>query len=193
MKLHLLDSNSDDTVFDLSEDGTTIGRSRSCDIAIDNDQASGSHAKITCEDGDWTVHDLESTNGVRVNGTRISESSPIKKGDRVGIGTETYLFTDEAVVSSTKIPAAAKATALAKESQKSVPAVGVETTEAVEKKPVPEKKSKAGVIIVGALAAVAALLLIGGVIIFLVFGDRCSDGCCGVGAHAFHTTSAARS
>ena len=41
--------------------------------------------------GDWTIADLGSTNGIKVNGRRVS-SSRLSPGDQVTVGTTTFLF-----------------------------------------------------------------------------------------------------
>ena len=37
--------------------------------------------------GTWTIADLGSTNGVLVNGHRISGAEPLHPGDRIALGT----------------------------------------------------------------------------------------------------------
>ena len=69
-----------------------IGRSHSCDITIDDINASRSHAELRYElQGVWVLTDLGSTNGTKVNGERIS-STTLNTGDRVTIGTTDLLF-----------------------------------------------------------------------------------------------------
>ena len=41
--------------------------------------------------GDWTIADLGSTNGIKVNGRRVS-STRLSPGDQVTVGTTTFLF-----------------------------------------------------------------------------------------------------
>ncbi len=56
--------------FDLAQPEVTIGRTDDNEIALDHESVSGKHARITRDPETWryTLHDLESTNGVRVNG-----------------------------------------------------------------------------------------------------------------------------
>src|SRR5262249_44468580 len=51
----------------------TLGRRESCDICMRFPNVSGLHAELTFRDGYWYVKDLNSTNGVKVNGTRVLE------------------------------------------------------------------------------------------------------------------------
>ena len=48
-----------------------IGRGRQCDIRLDDDSVSGSHATLMRRSVGWAVIDLDSTNGTYVDGERI--------------------------------------------------------------------------------------------------------------------------
>ncbi|HZO36858.1 MAG TPA: DUF3662 and FHA domain-containing protein [Solirubrobacteraceae bacterium] len=68
--------------------GATIGRSRDCDVILDDANVSRRHAEIRADaSGRWTIADLGSTNGVRVNGREISALHPLEPGDHVVVGT----------------------------------------------------------------------------------------------------------
>ena len=49
----------------------TLGRRESCDIVLRFANVSGQHCKLTLENGYWFVQDLNSQNGIRVNGTHV--------------------------------------------------------------------------------------------------------------------------
>jgi FHA domain-containing protein len=69
-----------------------IGRSKDCDCVLRDPNVSRRHAELRrAETGDWTIADLGSTNGVKVNGRRIS-STRLSPGDQVTVGTTTFLF-----------------------------------------------------------------------------------------------------
>lgn len=51
----------------------SMGRRESCDICIRYPNVSGVHAELHFRDGYWRVRDLNSTNGVKVNGLRVTE------------------------------------------------------------------------------------------------------------------------
>ena len=72
--------------------GGTIGRSRECDIVLDDAGASRRHAEIRPDHAGWALHDLASTNGVRVNGRAIHGVQPLRQGDRVEIGSTEIVF-----------------------------------------------------------------------------------------------------
>jgi hypothetical protein len=68
--------------------GAVIGRSRECDIVLQDSNVSRRHAEIRPgQQGAWTIADLGSTNGVRVNGSSVSGAHPLSPGDHVTIGT----------------------------------------------------------------------------------------------------------
>src|SRR6516164_4621270 len=67
----------------------TIGRSRACEIALEDDKVSRQHARIELEQGEPTIRDLGSRNGTRVNGQRISSEVALLDGDRIQLGDST--------------------------------------------------------------------------------------------------------
>ncbi len=71
-------------------EGGTVGRSRECDVVIASAEVSREHAEIRPAGDGWTIFDLGSTNGVRVNGTAvggIGSGHPLRPGDRLDLGT----------------------------------------------------------------------------------------------------------
>jgi hypothetical protein len=72
--------------------GATIGRSRDCDIVLDDVGISRRHAEIRPGAGDWTVADLGSTNGVRVNGRTLRSAQALQPGDHVELGSTEIVF-----------------------------------------------------------------------------------------------------
>jgi hypothetical protein len=72
--------------------GGTIGRSRDCDIVLDDSGASRRHAEIRPHAEGWELRDLGSTNGVRVNGRPIQGAQPLRQGDRLEIGSTAIVF-----------------------------------------------------------------------------------------------------
>jgi hypothetical protein len=72
--------------------GGVIGRSRDCDIVLDDVGISRRHAEIRPGSVDWTIADLGSTNGVSVNGHEIRGMQPLRSGDRVELGSTEIVF-----------------------------------------------------------------------------------------------------
>jgi hypothetical protein len=72
--------------------GGTIGRSRDCDIVLDDAGISRRHAEIRPGPEGWTLADLGSTNGVLVNGQGVEGAQPLHPGDRVELGSTEIVF-----------------------------------------------------------------------------------------------------
>jgi pSer/pThr/pTyr-binding forkhead associated (FHA) protein len=78
---------------ELREGSLLAGRLPECDVMIDDGLVSRMHARISVRDDSVVVEDLHSTNGVYVNGVRITHSALLREGDRLLIGTtEISLF-----------------------------------------------------------------------------------------------------
>jgi FHA domain-containing protein len=72
--------------------GAVIGRSRDCDIVVGDSNVSRRHAEVRPTDDGWTIVDLDSTNGVTVNGRRVRGSAPLRGGERIELGTAKVRF-----------------------------------------------------------------------------------------------------
>jgi hypothetical protein len=72
--------------------GVTLGRSRQCDIVIDDENVSRQHAEIRPRGGSWVLNDLGSTNGSSVNRRRINGPEVLKRGDEIELGTSVITF-----------------------------------------------------------------------------------------------------
>ena len=76
----------------LGASGGVIGRSRDCDVTIEDANISRHHAEVRPSGGSWIVRDLGSTNGVKVNGRRIQGPQSLKPGDVIELGTSRLTF-----------------------------------------------------------------------------------------------------
>jgi hypothetical protein len=72
--------------------GVTIGRSRQCEVVLDDPNVSRQHAEIRPRGGSWVLTDLGSTNGSSINGRRINGPEVVKPGDEIEIGTSLMRF-----------------------------------------------------------------------------------------------------
>ncbi len=72
----------------------SIGRRESCDICMRFPNISGLHCELNFRNGYWYIKDLNSTNGVKVNGTRVQEKLLHPK-DRLTIGKRHYTINYE--------------------------------------------------------------------------------------------------
>lgn len=66
-----------------------VGRRESADIVLRFPNVSGHHCELSLEDGYWTVKDLRSSNGTKVNGTRVTEQR-LAPGDKLRIAKHEY-------------------------------------------------------------------------------------------------------
>lgn len=60
--------------FPLYEEGTILGRGKTCDITIPGTHLSRNHAELRVQAGQLLVKDLDSANGTFLNGERIIEA-----------------------------------------------------------------------------------------------------------------------
>jgi hypothetical protein len=68
-----------------------LGRSRECDIMVNDPNVSRRHAELRSEGGRWSVVDLGSTNGIKVNGRR-TEQRELSDGDKLTLGVTDFTF-----------------------------------------------------------------------------------------------------
>ncbi|HEU4978560.1 MAG TPA: DUF3662 and FHA domain-containing protein [Solirubrobacteraceae bacterium] len=79
--------------FAIGPQGALIGRSRECDIVLEDSNVSRRHAEIRPVGAlEWGITDLGSTNGVRLNGTQIRGMQRVDSGDRLDIATVDAVF-----------------------------------------------------------------------------------------------------
>jgi pSer/pThr/pTyr-binding forkhead associated (FHA) protein len=71
--------------FPLPAGDVVIGRASDCDIPLDHQSISRRHARVTHAAGAWTIRDLDSANGVLVNGEKF-RAAELDTGDVVQIG-----------------------------------------------------------------------------------------------------------
>ena len=65
---------------------TSLGRSPTNTITLNDTFASGEHALVTLRGGQWWLEDRGSSNGTLLNGYRIEEPVVISTGDVIGVG-----------------------------------------------------------------------------------------------------------
>lgn len=84
----------------------TIGRKPENDIVIDNMAVSSQHARILMQGANYTVEDLQSTNGTFLNNKKIINSA-LRHNDNILIGQHTLTFVHpEAMSPSASAPQA---------------------------------------------------------------------------------------
>src|SRR5216117_1994402 len=70
----------------------TLGRATTNRIVLKDELCSREHAEIYHASGRWRIRDLESLNGTRLNGERLTKENDLAPGDEVHLGRSTLLF-----------------------------------------------------------------------------------------------------
>lgn len=68
------------------EEGLTFGRSKSCDLMLEDDYVSQRHARAFGRDSNAYIEDLGSTNGTFLNGKLLESRERLKHKDKLTIG-----------------------------------------------------------------------------------------------------------
>ena len=74
---------------------TVIGRSKDCDVQLADPNVSRRHAELRQEGATYWIIDLDSTNGIEVNGRRLKRAK-LDDGDTVTVGSTEITFRREA-------------------------------------------------------------------------------------------------
>lgn len=89
---YLLEIPSENKEIKLFKDSLAIGSIDSNDIVIKDKFVSRKHAMLKFVDNQWTVLDLNSTNGVYVNDAKVNKSQPLHHNDNIKIGNTIIRF-----------------------------------------------------------------------------------------------------
>src|SRR5262245_35774619 len=80
-------------VFSLAAaDRYTVGRAATNRIVLKDELCSREHAEVFRTGGSWRVRDLNSLNGTKVNGERLTAELELAPGDVVHLGRTHLLF-----------------------------------------------------------------------------------------------------
>jgi hypothetical protein len=82
---------SDGKSFVIDRPRAVVGRSQRCDYVITDPNVSRRHFELQLKGAEWYLTDLNSTNGVLVNGRRV-KSSRLSPGDEIVVGTSSLKF-----------------------------------------------------------------------------------------------------
>ena len=74
--------------------GASVGRAAANDVHIPEKRVSRQHARLSCDDGRFHIHDLDSTNGTSVNSQpiRAGQAHPLQDGDVITFGAAEARF-----------------------------------------------------------------------------------------------------
>ena len=79
---------------EISKRRTVLGRSKDSDIQIEDSNVSRRHAEVRQEGTAYWIVDLDSTNGVEINGRRVKRAK-LDNGDTITIGSTDIVFDRE--------------------------------------------------------------------------------------------------
>jgi pSer/pThr/pTyr-binding forkhead associated (FHA) protein len=177
VRLIIEDLEGATTVVNLGTEDVTIGRKPHNTIQLTEQNVSRSHAKLVFRDETWMIQDLDSYNGVKVNGVPIASPTTLRESDLIQIGDYHLTLTDDIDRATVDIerprPAANDGYGVggAMVSSSDLPSLSVDDLEP-KRMPVPlaqpaphleENRSKVGLIlgILGIMGALAVVLGIG--------------------------------
>lgn len=92
--LEITGSEEKDGIFELGEKAVVVGRSTECDIQLGVQNVSRKHARILFQNEEYLIEDLESTNGVLVNGIKVVRCV-LRNNDQIEIGGVRLVFNEE--------------------------------------------------------------------------------------------------
>jgi Inner membrane component of T3SS, cytoplasmic domain len=85
-KLVVTEGSLKGTTIALGQAPILIGRAPESTLVLEDDYASGRHARLSLQQGTWMVEDLGSTNGTFLGRNRVQDPVPVAPGVPVRIG-----------------------------------------------------------------------------------------------------------
>ncbi len=79
-------------IYHIQKPEINIGRQRSNDIIVEDKRVSRLHAKILYQNGQFTIFDLGSVNGIAVNGMAHVKQHTLRSGDHFTVGSYDFYF-----------------------------------------------------------------------------------------------------
>src|SRR5471032_2817567 len=81
-------------VFNLAGSEVSVGRVADNKVQVEHASVSGHHAVLTLDALDYVIKDLDSTNGTRINGERVTEQK-LRRNDILRLGNIELLYDSE--------------------------------------------------------------------------------------------------
>lgn len=103
LSLHIHTADQPSKTLHFTRNEIIIGRQPECHCVLADEAASAHHARLSHHHNQWWVEDLQSTNGTKLNGERITVPTVIISGDSITCGhtTLTVQIAGDAPLSST--------------------------------------------------------------------------------------------
>lgn len=76
----------------VATESLTVGRLPDCDVVVDDPSVSKHHARLSWNEALWTVEDLGSSNGTRLNGQPVEGMGLVHDGDEITFGDARFLM-----------------------------------------------------------------------------------------------------
>ena len=92
--LQILSPQERQRVIELGAKDIVIGRSPECDIRFIVENVSRRHARVFFHNEEFMIEDLESTNGLFVNGVKVVRCA-LRNNDQIELGCIKLLFVEE--------------------------------------------------------------------------------------------------
>ena len=92
--LQILSPQERKRLIELGEKDIVIGRSPECDIRFIVENVSRKHARVFFHNEEFMIEDLDSTNGLFVNGVKVVRCV-LRNNDQIALGGVRLLFNEE--------------------------------------------------------------------------------------------------
>jgi adenylate cyclase len=70
----------------------TIGSLESCDICLRFPGVSDIHCELTYVDDHWIIRPLQTVNGIRINGSEVTDAQILRPGDEIAIAERIFTY-----------------------------------------------------------------------------------------------------
>jgi hypothetical protein len=91
MEREIVTLSIDGRPHELTQRRVVIGRSKQCEIQLSDPNVSRRHAEVRQEGATYWLIDLDSTNGVEVNGRKLKRAK-LEAGDKIVLGSSELVF-----------------------------------------------------------------------------------------------------
>jgi hypothetical protein len=91
MEREVVTLSADGTAHELNQRRMVIGRSKGCEIQLSDPNVSRRHAEVRQEGATYWLVDLDSTNGIEVNGRKLKRAK-LEPGDKIVLGSSELVF-----------------------------------------------------------------------------------------------------
>lgn len=132
LRLIIEDEEGATTIVPLGDEEITIGREPGNTIQLTEQNVSRQHARLTPGQDGWVIEDLDSYNGVRVNGVLIEGSVSLNEGDVVQIGDYHLAITNNAEQTTLNLDRPGAGPAVSSEPLRAAPSVDLPRIPAAE-------------------------------------------------------------